>query len=170
MRCEAACHSLWQAIYGESKPSALLVVIYLFNACKQISLIKVQKVWNFSHKLLNVSRYINDIFFKDMILVVSFGILIESNIKNQWRRFSITQNRLIDFFASSMLTSKLRKNDFCENLKFTASSSSVKVIALSSGNIYIFYITTTIINLRYCSVRISILVGNLQKKRKSLKF
>ena len=65
-----------------------------------------------------------------MILVVSFGILI----------------------ASSMLTSNLRKNDFCESLKFTASFSSVKVIALSSGNKSIFYTTNTIINLRYYSV------------------
>ena len=38
-----------------------------------------------------------------------------------------------------MLTSNLRKNDFCESLKFTASSYSVKVIALSSGNIYILH-------------------------------
>ena len=37
-----------------------------------------------------------------------------------------------------MLTSNLRKNDFCESLKFTASFSSVKVIALSSGNKSIF--------------------------------
>ena len=31
MRCEAACRSLWQAIYGESKPPALPVVIYWFS-------------------------------------------------------------------------------------------------------------------------------------------
>ena len=37
-----------------------------------------------------------------------------------------------------MLTSNLRKNDFCESLKFTASFSSVNVIALNSGNKSIF--------------------------------
>ena len=38
MRCEAACRSLWQAIYGESKPPALPVVIY-FIQCKNFSFV-----------------------------------------------------------------------------------------------------------------------------------
>ena len=57
MRCEAACRSLWQAIYGESKPPALPVVIYcmtlseLFQTLKTLSKADLNSVKQFLESL-----------------------------------------------------------------------------------------------------------------------